>query len=1112
MAGYITRQELLDASVDAGTLEEFANGSVGQPNINRAGNDVQNLLTIRQLALQLAAGAANMRTYLTFAAMTADTTAPANTVGQVTNDTDASKNGYYVFNGTAWAWSGIQPASVPRVNSLLQVAQSCPWMDPDSFNLSGSGQLDWFLPTQKRVEGAQAIKAARIENGDPAETYVIAIFCNQDATNRDRIAISRLSDGVIVLNTGAVDIARNATGLTRVVLGTVANAASLRAFIDIDYRELTSTGVLNSATQGLYRIARTREADVWRQFIDKGLLPAWLRADFRTAVLAGNEQARIAANAIRGIWLDGFDASKTYRVSVVTKDDPTNGTRVFIHDGVGTVARYISTDPAPAGIQTIHLAPFNNSGVDGYATVNWSLINGPFILSNSTPSSNLVVDPAYPDPQRAAQLVRQSNSSGDVDLTLKPLARAIFVATATDSTGWGSGYLGEQSYVGVLEDFLRTRLATTVHASTLAPASTLIAQMNMYKGGARRISGINAALEFTSYGDEITVNFCKERGNIGAALIDVYIDGTLFDTFSTYNPEPFGSDTKSFAGNSVDVKFDLERAFTYGHVVTVGGVPLVGGMNTQASGATIPEGWDYMVIRRYNATLNAVTHILWFRNAPSGTINVTFNYGESITYMQGTIGNTGAGLDTPLESPFGDGTVSEDPTQPAAVSSGLGFRRSDPRACARYMLGSYAKRAFRLVIRALDPRASGGTAKLDLNFVTNRMHHIMNAGIGGWTADLFLNSNVLLNRIDRVAEENVDVLLMQSCINDDLSQTNPTNVNKAWVTRTGVTAAQLKAEESSNYYNSITGTSPSKTVQDIRLQIAGATAYSLTVDTTNATINAEPGDALIIGSFHGDHRRIAVRLVDTYAAGVFTFKRAIAPSDFAQVTTLSDLIGDWAMVKAAPDWVSRTEECVQRVLDQHPECAVHLATSGAPNFHHRRLFGYREFALAMCNSHDWGFVDFYRATVDFQYTQPQTNRVYIGPGAATTSTGATRYTLLRSTGAAPTDRMLRNPRVMVNGVDRTNKGAHIEGGYAFSWAPGVTDPTLENDSLFVRPYELVFTSNVPPAGATIEIYYATRIWSTDDTHPGRLAPADSGLAVFGNIAHQIIDAQTIGIL
>lgn len=111
MAVFLTKQELLNGSVDAGTLGEFANGAVGAPNINRAGSDVKNLHTLRVEALDAASAAADIKTYLTKAAMQADIGRPVPSTGRVTSDSTLENNGDYVWNGADWVWSEIQPAS-----------------------------------------------------------------------------------------------------------------------------------------------------------------------------------------------------------------------------------------------------------------------------------------------------------------------------------------------------------------------------------------------------------------------------------------------------------------------------------------------------------------------------------------------------------------------------------------------------------------------------------------------------------------------------------------------------------------------------------------------------------------------------------------------------------------------------------------------------------------------------------------------------------------------------------------------------------------------------------------------------------------------------------------
>ncbi|CAB3676050.1 hypothetical protein LMG26690_01331 [Achromobacter animicus] len=116
--GYITPQELKVASLDAGTLRKFATGSAGQPNINRVGVDVKNLATIRVEALDAASAAANLRTYLTKAVMDADTSQPVPTTGRVVKDPTVLNNGDYVWTGSSWEWSEVQPATSAAVQAV----------------------------------------------------------------------------------------------------------------------------------------------------------------------------------------------------------------------------------------------------------------------------------------------------------------------------------------------------------------------------------------------------------------------------------------------------------------------------------------------------------------------------------------------------------------------------------------------------------------------------------------------------------------------------------------------------------------------------------------------------------------------------------------------------------------------------------------------------------------------------------------------------------------------------------------------------------------------------------------------------------------------------------
>lgn len=112
---YISPEELRNASVDAGTLEKFTLGGVGEPNINRRGNNVLTLATINERALELARQAADTQPYLTKEKADAAQPQPEGAVAQVMNDIDPANNGLWVSDGSQWVWSGIQPATAGEV-------------------------------------------------------------------------------------------------------------------------------------------------------------------------------------------------------------------------------------------------------------------------------------------------------------------------------------------------------------------------------------------------------------------------------------------------------------------------------------------------------------------------------------------------------------------------------------------------------------------------------------------------------------------------------------------------------------------------------------------------------------------------------------------------------------------------------------------------------------------------------------------------------------------------------------------------------------------------------------------------------------------------------------
>lgn len=117
MADIITVQELKDASLDAQTLETFVNGTETQVNNPRLLPTV-NVGSIAELRkkvqnkvdLQIATLPNGRKGYATLAlAQAAQASLPANTLVEVTNDSDSTKNGVYLWNGTTLTKSTYDP-------------------------------------------------------------------------------------------------------------------------------------------------------------------------------------------------------------------------------------------------------------------------------------------------------------------------------------------------------------------------------------------------------------------------------------------------------------------------------------------------------------------------------------------------------------------------------------------------------------------------------------------------------------------------------------------------------------------------------------------------------------------------------------------------------------------------------------------------------------------------------------------------------------------------------------------------------------------------------------------------------------------------------------------
>jgi hypothetical protein len=1036
--------------------------------------------------------AGGRKAYTTLAlAQTAQSSLPANTSIEVTNDPTASNNGTYQWNGTTLTKSAYDPLHQAKLSaaSLSVVGEY--------LTEASKREIATLSETSQKYLIAKAIKKVAITNPTAGKQYKINSVYKNAGASGSRIVIN---DDVGSQASISIPAATVVSGLQEYtlsglksgkvlidwdVLGANVSTDGLDLFFDnnIFLQEYLNTAAI---AQNAAAIAQNVTAI---DSVKPALLSDWVLPSQASAVLASSDTVKKVMYAIKGIEIKNASVDQYLKLATVTKEDATYGTRFFIVNSSSQIVLQYLSSSSKSGVETVQLVQNNSSGLTGSITINWDEIPSGLLISGVSPllikwNSTNFASARTTSEKNATDIAVLQASISTASGSSKVATKAYRVAIAGSSITWGQGYLGEGSYVGTVEQILRNQYAKTIHASTIATSATTLTGNDFYLGSAKRISGLNTQISFTLDGDELSLSIGRERENTGACLVELYVDNVLYDTFNTSNPKPSVTRTENFTGNGTDLKFNLDGAFTYAHSVTVDGVAKVGSVSSQSSGATIPASDDYMIVRRYDTNNKRVVHSVWFKTAPTGAIVITYKQGENIRHLKGTIDRVGAGFTSTLENPYGDGNVSYDTTNPVAVSSGLGFRQSDSRAVKTWKFSESKTRSYKLKIQALHSSATGSTPYLDLNFVTNRMHHVMNAGIGGWSAYELLNNTVKINTINEVINFNPDIVLIESSTNDDWS----TGMFKAYVTKTGVTNAEILNSATANYYTSITGTSDNKTVNDVRLPMTAIDSTSVTLASNVVDTSIAVGDAVIIGDYGCNHKRVAVRTIKAYdsATKKITLNRSISVDDFYQATTLNDVLTEFVTLYNAPTWVSQNTQLVDTIESALPDCKVNIATAGIPHFYLRKLFGYREIAQKVSKDNHIGFVDYFDATFDYQYSQQVSTHQTI------TSTGASQYVL---TGLPYT---FPNPKVFVNGVE--HKKVRITGGLSKHWASGVTDPTLANTSNMTRSFKLIFDVDVPSSGATIVVQKSATVWANDYCHP----TGPQGFWVLGQAAAKIL--------
>ena len=337
------------------------------------------------------------------------------------------------------------------------------------------------------------------------------------------------------------------------------------------------------------------------------------------------------------------------------------------------------------------------------------------------------------------------NQTGDPSPLMK---KTLNIICAGSSITWTGGLLS--GFTGGLDYLIRLHSGGHVLPCDLdSCGGSLFRHFKLFGGTGLLLNGIGSYLEFDFTGD--TLFLCQLiRCVNGYAEVKITADGRVVDRFNNRNLT-MGHASVAFTADGIRKTFPLGRPFTRAHKICINGSQKRGEISRHDYDEMNFGANDYLIIRSLNET-GHVEHLLCFAEPPPGNSKVTaeFSYGESIGYTACTVGENEQGE---MESVYGFAGPKP--------NYGLDFRYSNPAAFRRISLPQSGRQRIRLEI------TGGEDPYFVFNFAADRMIRIMNAGIGGWKLDLFLNDKRGRNIDKALSILEPDVIFLEFSANDD---------------------------------------------------------------------------------------------------------------------------------------------------------------------------------------------------------------------------------------------------------------------------------------------------------------------------------------------------------
>ncbi len=273
------------------------------------------------------------------------------------------------------------------------------------------------------------------------------------------------------------------------------------------------------------------------------------------------------------------------------------------------------------------------------------------------------------------------------------------------------------------------------------------------------------------------------------------------------------------------------------------------------------------------------------------------------------------------------------------------FRQTNEKAVKIWKLPKTQQHHFTLKVK---------TGELHLNFVTNYMFYMQNAGVSGFEAADFLSTERAHSTVQDIIDFNPDVFIFESCTNDA----------KTW-------RKELQLEQNPNV------DAPS-TNQWIVENPVNFTADGASV-TLPFTVTVKKGDVVIMGDYQGDITNMAVGIVASNTTGRTIDLSKIVTYEGQNIQDrqyVPSYVSRQCRIKRISTWEDRVKEVIRRVKTGtgKSNMLVGIGTSGVPNYYNpasndpytntpytpRRLLGYREKGQIMAAENGWLFVDFFK--------------------------------------------------------------------------------------------------------------------------------------------------------